>query len=447
MVERRGLDRDRRPPVRDLGSGRSPSPRPRERVVGFEKLSAYTANMADPRELGLPVARPRPPALSRRRGGRPGAPTAASVPIPAPASGAGQIRATRRPTSCPRSRHGAGSRPLVRVVPLSATSPAHRFGLASLGDALDGQACRPGCSASASRPAVTGAAYRHQQPVARWSVGSIEPSADPRAAECGRTQRARAASWRSAVTRGSAHGEDQAATFPRTPICKEDHDARDCSPRTIDVHAHCDLPCGVYDPAQARIEAESVKAIMQSTRRQTTTPSGTRAISIKEQRSDLVKHHLWVLWTDYFKPPHFEKYPELHTLFNEATKLAGAAGTKATTDVAGPTTCWRRSTRSPRSSGRPRRPERLRTPLTCTYSHRSPGLVVLPMCASVYRAALVIDGPARPNTWWAASCRRRLTGAVRSAGTVFEVRLAGVVSAQSPPPATAGSPGSGSEGG
>jgi hypothetical protein len=35
-----------------------------------------------------------------------------------------------------------------------------------------------------------------------------------------------------------------------------------------------------------------------------------------------------VLWTDYFKPPHFEKYPQLHTLFNEATKLAGAAGTK-----------------------------------------------------------------------------------------------------------------------
>ena len=49
---------------------------------------------------------------------------------------------------------------------------------------------------------------------------------------------------------------------------------------------------------------------------------------IKEQRSELVKHHLWVLWTDYFKPPHFEKYPQLHDLFNEATKLAGAGGTK-----------------------------------------------------------------------------------------------------------------------
>jgi nickel superoxide dismutase len=41
-----------------------------------------------------------------------------------------------------------------------------------------------------------------------------------------------------------------------------------------------------------------------------------------------------VLWTDYFKPPHFEKYPQLHQLFNDATKLAGAAGTKGSTDVA-----------------------------------------------------------------------------------------------------------------
>ena len=59
-----------------------------------------------------------------------------------------------------------------------------------------------------------------------------------------------------------------------------------------------------------------------------------RAILIKEQRSELVKHHLWVLWTDYFKPPHFEKYPQLHGLFNEATKLAGAGGTTGKLDEA-----------------------------------------------------------------------------------------------------------------
>jgi nickel superoxide dismutase len=99
------------------------------------------------------------------------------------------------------------------------------------------------------------------------------------------------------------------------------------------AHAHCDLPCGVYDPAQARIEAESVKMICQKYAGNADPEFRTRAIVIKEERSELVKHHLWVLWTDYFKPPHFEKYPQLHQLFNEATKLAGAAGTKGSVDV------------------------------------------------------------------------------------------------------------------
>ena len=104
------------------------------------------------------------------------------------------------------------------------------------------------------------------------------------------------------------------------------------APRTV-AHAHCDLPCGVYDPAQARIEAESVKAIMEKYQQNEDPVYRTRALIIKEQRAELVKHHLWVLWTDYFKPPHFEKYPQLHTLFNEATKLAGATGTKGTMDA------------------------------------------------------------------------------------------------------------------
>jgi len=101
------------------------------------------------------------------------------------------------------------------------------------------------------------------------------------------------------------------------------------------VHAHCDLPCGVYDPAQARIEAESVKAICEKYAANDDPVFRTRAIDIKEERSELVKHHLWVLWTDYFKPPHFEKYPQLNQLFNEATKLAGGGGgTKSSVDVA-----------------------------------------------------------------------------------------------------------------
>ncbi len=98
------------------------------------------------------------------------------------------------------------------------------------------------------------------------------------------------------------------------------------------VSAHCDLPCGVYDPAQARIEAESVKAIQEKYQASDDESFKARALVIKEERADLTKHHLWVLWTDYFKPPHLEKYPQLHQLFWEATKAAGA--TKSSVDPA-----------------------------------------------------------------------------------------------------------------
>ena len=98
------------------------------------------------------------------------------------------------------------------------------------------------------------------------------------------------------------------------------------------AHAHCDLPCGVYDPAQARIEAESVKACQEKYQGSDDEVFRQRAVMIKEQRADLVKHHLWVLWTDYFKPEHLEQYPDLHKLFWDATKAAGA--TKSSNDPA-----------------------------------------------------------------------------------------------------------------
>jgi len=92
---------------------------------------------------------------------------------------------------------------------------------------------------------------------------------------------------------------------------------------TLIGYAHCDLPCGIYDPAQAKIEAQSVKAAMEKYAASSDVDFKSRAVAVKEERSEMVKHHLWVLWTDYFKAPHFEKYPQLNTLFNEATKLAG----------------------------------------------------------------------------------------------------------------------------
>lgn len=88
------------------------------------------------------------------------------------------------------------------------------------------------------------------------------------------------------------------------------------------VYAHCDLPCGVYDPAQARIEADSVLQIMK--KYDGLDEHGKiRAIIIKEERAELVKHHLMVLWADYFKPEHLETYPDLHDMFWKAIKQAG----------------------------------------------------------------------------------------------------------------------------
>ena len=102
------------------------------------------------------------------------------------------------------------------------------------------------------------------------------------------------------------------------------------------AEAHCDGPCGVYDPAQARVEAESV---LQLTKKilDLKIPDGsdakaslaynntlTRFIAIKEERAELAKHHILVLWTDYFKPTHLEKYPDLHDTFWKAAKLCSA---------------------------------------------------------------------------------------------------------------------------
>ena len=98
------------------------------------------------------------------------------------------------------------------------------------------------------------------------------------------------------------------------------------------VHAHCDLPCGVYDPAQARVEAESVKAIMEKYNASDDEYFRSRAIVIKEQRAAEVNHHLDILWYQYFTPAHLEKYPELHEVFWKAKKATSQA--KRTNDVA-----------------------------------------------------------------------------------------------------------------
>jgi nickel superoxide dismutase len=103
------------------------------------------------------------------------------------------------------------------------------------------------------------------------------------------------------------------------------------APKTV-ARAHCDLPCGVYDPEQARIEAESCLRIIEKYGTNEDPAYRARALTIKEERAELVKHHLDVLWHDYFKPEHLEKVPNLHDLFWQATKAASKV--KASVDAA-----------------------------------------------------------------------------------------------------------------
>ena len=98
------------------------------------------------------------------------------------------------------------------------------------------------------------------------------------------------------------------------------------------VHAHCDIPCGIYDPEQARIEAESCLKILEKYEANSDELFRARCIVVKEERAELVKHHLDVLWHDYFKPEHLDKVPNLHELFWNAAKAASKV--KASVDPA-----------------------------------------------------------------------------------------------------------------
>ena len=107
--------------------------------------------------------------------------------------------------------------------------------------------------------------------------------------------------------------------------------ARALAPRAVAL-AHCDLPCGIYDPEQARIEAESCYRIIEKYAATEDHVFRARALHIKEDRADLVKHHLDVLWHDYFKPEHLATVPNLHDLFWQANKQVSKV--KASTDLA-----------------------------------------------------------------------------------------------------------------
>ena len=98
------------------------------------------------------------------------------------------------------------------------------------------------------------------------------------------------------------------------------------------VHAHCDVPCGIYDPHGAAIAAKTVhtmnkkltdlgmpgaSAQEQLEHRNTV----VRMVQTKEAHAQICKQELSILWTDYFKPEHLALFPDLHETFWKTAKL------------------------------------------------------------------------------------------------------------------------------
>ena len=93
-------------------------------------------------------------------------------------------------------------------------------------------------------------------------------------------------------------------------------------------HAHCDIPCGIYDPHGAQLAARTVTRMVELIGQNLGDDPEqrnkfVRCVKVKEEHAELCKRELQVIWSDYFKPEHLEKYPELHDLFWKALKQAG----------------------------------------------------------------------------------------------------------------------------
>ncbi|MFI5258216.1 MAG: superoxide dismutase, Ni [Candidatus Limnocylindrales bacterium] len=95
------------------------------------------------------------------------------------------------------------------------------------------------------------------------------------------------------------------------------------------VYAHCDVPCGIYDPHQAELAARTVARMVELIGQlpkenvsEADRAKFVRCITIKEQHAEIVKHEIQVIWSDYFKPEHVERYPDLHERTWKILKLA-----------------------------------------------------------------------------------------------------------------------------
>lgn len=89
------------------------------------------------------------------------------------------------------------------------------------------------------------------------------------------------------------------------------------------VYAHCDIPCGIYDPHAAQLAAQTVLKMVQKIKELPEDDKNNliRMVMVKEQHAELCKKEILILWTDYFKVEHLEKFPDLHDLVWKTAKL------------------------------------------------------------------------------------------------------------------------------
>lgn len=93
---------------------------------------------------------------------------------------------------------------------------------------------------------------------------------------------------------------------------------------TRPIYAHCDIPCGIYDPHQAQMAAHTV---IRMTKLITEAGNDAHKIArmthVKEKHADIVEEELETLWADYFKEEHLKDYPDLNNLILKTVKLSG----------------------------------------------------------------------------------------------------------------------------
>lgn len=98
-------------------------------------------------------------------------------------------------------------------------------------------------------------------------------------------------------------------------------------PKQVTVHAHCDVPCGIYDPAEAVLAAKTVARMVELIGQIEVTDAASRnkfvrCVAVKEEHAERVKREVQVIWSDYFKPEHLAKVPDLHDQVWKLLKLA-----------------------------------------------------------------------------------------------------------------------------